>query len=169
MNVLSPKAEDAATLENLHGVDLILGGHDHAYYVSKGVTSWNNYDVNTPVLGSDGDQGDVLVVKSGTDFRDLSEVNLVLEPTNGVRRYLIKEITGELTLFWCLLCNTSKQRACRTKGTRHSIKPEHRSSEQLKRIVGVVLSSVSKTMKAPVCVSETLLDLKSQSLRTGEV
>lgn len=27
-------------VENEHGVDLIIGGHDHIYYIGKGATSW---------------------------------------------------------------------------------------------------------------------------------
>jgi len=78
---------------------VLLGGHDHFYFVSKGVTSWENYDVNEKCLGSEGDKGDVLVIKSGTDFRDLTSIELefedVPETTNGaVRRKLIKSIKG---------------------------------------------------------------------------
>lgn len=76
-----------------------MGGHDHFYFASKGVTSWENYDVTEEYLGSEGDKGDVLVIKSGTDFRDLTSVELEFEDvpksTNGaVRRKLIKSIIG---------------------------------------------------------------------------
>ena len=85
---------------NAHGVDLILGGHDHLYYVSKGVSSWEGYDTNQPVLGAESDEGDVLVVKSGTDFRDLSDFILEIEdsPEGSVRRKYIKGIRGTFTL-----------------------------------------------------------------------
>jgi 5'-nucleotidase len=80
-------------------VDLLLGGHDHLYYISKGVTSWEGYDINHEVLGGEEDHGDVLVVKSGTDFRDLSEFTLELEdtPAASVRRKLIKRISGKFS------------------------------------------------------------------------
>jgi 2',3'-cyclic-nucleotide 2'-phosphodiesterase (5'-nucleotidase family) len=80
----------------LHGVDLLLGGHDHLYYVSKGVTAWEDFDVTKTVLGAEGDLGDVLVIKSGTDFRDLSEFTLELDdtPSMSVRRKVIKGIRG---------------------------------------------------------------------------
>lgn len=63
------------------------------------MTSWENYDVNQECLGSEGDGGDVLVIKSGTDFRDLTSIELELEDvpetTHGaVRRKLIKSIRG---------------------------------------------------------------------------
>ena len=48
------------------------------------------------MLGAEADEGDVLIVKSGTDFRDLSEFTLELEdtPEGSVRRKLIKSIHG---------------------------------------------------------------------------
>ena len=63
------------------------------------MTSWENYDVNQEWLGSEGDEGNVLVIKSGTDFRDLTSIDLefenVSETANGaVRRKLIKSIRG---------------------------------------------------------------------------
>jgi hypothetical protein len=75
----------------------LLGGHDHLYYASKGVSSWQNYDATQEVLGAENDHGDVLVVKSGTDFRDLSEFTLELEdaPPGSVRRKVIKNINGK--------------------------------------------------------------------------
>jgi hypothetical protein len=79
-----------------HGVDLILGGHDHLYYVSKGCENWEGYDLPSSVpLGTEEDDG-VLVIKSGTDFRDLSELTLELEdgPPDAVRRKLVKTVTG---------------------------------------------------------------------------
>lgn len=83
----------------MHGVDLILGGHDHLYYVARGATSWEGYELTHPVLGAEHDAGDVLVVKSGTDFRDLSEFTLTLvdTPPGSVRRKIIKEIHGVYT------------------------------------------------------------------------
>ena len=48
------------------------------------------------MLGAERDEGDVLIVKSGTDFRDLSEFTLTLEdtPPGSIRRKVIKEIRG---------------------------------------------------------------------------
>ena len=97
---LSPEHIPSSQIIFTHGVDILLGGHDHFYFASKGVTSWENYDVNQECLGSEGDKGDILVVKSGTDFRDLTSIDLELvdvqaETTNGaVRRKLIKSIKG---------------------------------------------------------------------------
>ena len=92
---LSPSNQ--ANIWTIHGVDIVLGGHDHLYYISKGVTSWEGYDLTQEVLGAEADKGDVLVVKSGTDFRDLSEFTLELEdtPPDSIRRKVIKGITGQ--------------------------------------------------------------------------
>ena len=82
-------------------MDIILGGHDHLYFVSKGVTTWEGYDISKPSIGSEGDNGDILVVKSGTDFRELSELTLELEdtPPGSVRKKVIKAVHGERSLF----------------------------------------------------------------------
>lgn len=67
------------------------------YYISGGVSSWDGYDTSQEVLGAEDDHGDILVIKSGTDFRDLSEITLELSdtPKGSVRRKVIKTITGE--------------------------------------------------------------------------
>lgn len=98
MSAHSPAVQDGQSTASKHGVDIILGGHDHLYYISKGATSWDGYDINEKVLGAEQDEGDILIVKSGTDFRDLSEFVLWLEdtPEGSVRRKLIKRITGKL-------------------------------------------------------------------------
>lgn len=145
---LSPSARDTSPIFSSHGVDLILGGHDHAYFASKGVSSWEGYDTKSEAIGAKNDHGDVLVVKSGTDFRDLSKLILELEdaPEGSIRRQVIKGIHGK----------------------RHAVTPDIPSSEKLQKIVSSVLSSVSGTLNAPVCVTEVKLDLRSQLLRTNE-
>ena len=53
---LSPSAQEKSTIASEHGVDLILGGHDHLYYVSRGVTEWKDYDTTQTVLGAEEDK-----------------------------------------------------------------------------------------------------------------
>jgi len=74
-----------------------LGGHDHEYYVSTGVTEWEGYDLNTYNADAADDRGDVLIVKSGTDFQDLSDISIILRDTSpgSVRKKVISEIRGE--------------------------------------------------------------------------
>ena len=93
---LSPSGQKENSIASQHGVDLILGGHDHLYFVGRGVNSWDNFNVSEKVLGAELDNGDVLVVKSGTDFRDLSEIKIVLEstPKGSVRNKIVRSITG---------------------------------------------------------------------------
>ena len=93
----SPLAQKTTSIASQHGVDLILGGHDHIYFASQGVTSWEIFDVNEKVLGAESDNGDILVIKSGSDFRDLSEINLKLAstPNGSVRKKVISEISGQ--------------------------------------------------------------------------
>jgi len=92
----SPSYQKNNPIEDKHGADILFGGHDHLYYISKGVDHWDGFDVNAPVLGAEEDKGDVLVVKSGSDFRDLSELNLTLRDTEegSVRKKVISEIRG---------------------------------------------------------------------------
>ncbi|KAJ7074326.1 Metallo-dependent phosphatase-like protein [Mycena amicta] len=145
---LSPSAQKKHPIASSHGVDLLLGGHDHLYYASRGMSSWDGYDLNQKVLGGEADNGDVLVCKSGTDFRDLSEIHLELEdtPPGSVRRKVIKSINGK----------------------RHSTQPGSESSPELSCILETVLSSVSSTLKSPVCATTVALDLRSQYIRTEE-
>ncbi|KAK7440247.1 hypothetical protein VKT23_017188 [Stygiomarasmius scandens] len=145
---LSPSAQEKASVASRHGADLVLGGHDHMYYISKGVTSWENFDLEKTTMGAEEDQGDILVVKSGTDFRDLSEIELELEttPEGSVRKKVITKITGR----------------------RHQTQPGSESSEELKDTLKHLLSSVSSALKTPVCKSTVCLDLRSQFIRVSE-
>ncbi|KAJ7090221.1 Metallo-dependent phosphatase-like protein [Mycena belliarum] len=145
---LSPSAQANKSIASSHGVDLILGGHDHLYYASRGMSDWVDYDISQDVLGAEADHGDVLVCKSGTDFRDLSEITLELAatPPGSIRKQVIKRITGK----------------------RHSTKPGSKSSDNLTAILKTVLSSVSSTLKAPVCNSTVPIDVRSQIIRTEE-
>ncbi|KAJ6547135.1 Metallo-dependent phosphatase-like protein [Mycena capillaripes] len=145
---LSPSAQAKSSIASSHGVDLILGGHDHLYYASKGMSAWEDYDTSQVILGAEADNGDVLVCKSGTDFRDLSEMTLEFEatPPGSIRKKVITRITGK----------------------RHSTKPGAKSSEKLTEILKTVLSSVSSTLKAPVCNTTVAIDVRSQMIRTEE-
>lgn len=147
-------------------MDLILGGHDHLYYISKGVTSWEGYDVNTEVLGAENDHGDILVVKSGTDFRDLSEITLELEdtPSGSIRRKLIRSIRGE----FCSSRGRTLTMIRSNLGRHLETQPGSKSHEELTKILKSLLSSVSASLKAPVCKTDISLDCRSAIVRTEE-
>lgn len=53
---LSPASQEKSSIASEHGVDLILGGHDHLYYISRGVTEWKDYDTTQTVLGAEEDK-----------------------------------------------------------------------------------------------------------------
>jgi 5'-nucleotidase len=97
---LTPSSQPSSDIANEHGVDIILGGHDHLYFVGRGVDEWDNYNLSGHVLGAEEDEGDVLVIKSGTDFRDISEICLELTdtPKGSARKKLISRVTGERML-----------------------------------------------------------------------
>ncbi|KAF8969879.1 Metallo-dependent phosphatase [Flammula alnicola] len=145
---LSPSTQKVTPIASEHGVDLILGGHDHIYYVSPGVTSWDNFDITEPTLGAESDNGDVLVIKSGSDFRDLSEINLTLSstPEGSIRNKVISEI----------------------KGKRHITAPGSRSSESMSKLLKTLLSSVSSALKAPLCKTTVMIDVRSYYIRVTE-
>jgi 2',3'-cyclic-nucleotide 2'-phosphodiesterase (5'-nucleotidase family) len=83
-------------LASQHGVDLILGGHDHEYYVSKAITGWEGFDITQADADSEGDTGDILLFRSGTDFREFSDVTIELQdaPEGSVRKKIIQAVYG---------------------------------------------------------------------------
>ncbi len=97
---LTPSSQ-SSDIANEHGADIILGGHDHLYFVGRGVDGWDNYNLSGHVLGAEEDNGDVLVIKSGTDFRDISEICLELKdtPEGSARKKLIGRVTGKCMLY----------------------------------------------------------------------
>ncbi|KZT26337.1 Metallo-dependent phosphatase [Neolentinus lepideus HHB14362 ss-1] len=144
----SPSAQRKNPIHDSHGVDIILGGHDHLYYVSRGVDSWEGYDLQQNVLGAEEDHGDVLVVKSGTDFRDLSELELELvdTPEGSVRRKVVKKIEGR----------------------RHAPQPNSKPCGRLTEILASELSRVSDSLKSPVCRATAPIDTRSHLIRVAE-
>jgi 5'-nucleotidase len=86
-----------------HGVDLILGGHDHEYYVSKAITDWEGFDATRANPDSEGDTGDILLFKSGSDPREFSDVTIEFQdaPEGGVRKKIIQVVD-----MWrgCIVC-----------------------------------------------------------------
>ncbi|KAF8840348.1 Metallo-dependent phosphatase [Paxillus ammoniavirescens] len=145
---LSPEAQANTDITSQHGVDLLLGGHDHVYWVSKGIPSWDGYDVQQEMLDAASDRGDVLVVKSGTDFRDLSEVVLTLKDTaaGSIRRKVIESI----------------------QGVRHVTRESTEVDEDMKSVVDLELADITAAMKEPVFSTATELDVQSSYIRLGE-
>ncbi|BEJ13733.1 hypothetical protein CspHIS471_0309070 [Cutaneotrichosporon sp. HIS471] len=133
--------------QNEQGVDLIIGGHDHIYYIGKGADSWEGYVGLRDRPGTKDDDG-VRLIKSGTDFRDLSEATLELSPPNenAVRRRVITSLTGK----------------------HHYVTPASPTSPELDKLVKNLLESVTKTLHQPVCYTITPFDARSEIVRTQE-
>ncbi|KAG8830103.1 hypothetical protein FRC17_005394 [Serendipita sp. 399] len=134
-----------------HGCDIILGGHDHVYYVSKfdqsgNTDAWKGYDITQAFLGAEKDDG-VLVVKSGTDFRELSEIQLELEdsPEGSVRLKYISSV----------------------KGTRHVTQPDSKSSEKVADVVKGVTGHIEGSLSKAVCKLDAVLDCRSSVSASG--
>ncbi|KAF9532356.1 Metallo-dependent phosphatase-like protein [Crepidotus variabilis] len=145
---LTPSSQSKKPITGQHGVDMILGGHDHLYFVGKGCDSWDKFDKDKEVLGAEGDEGDVLVIKSGSDFRDLSEITLELSPSpdGSIRNKVINKITGK----------------------RHEVLPGSRSSKPLADLLKTLLKSIGSTLKAPVCELTCMVDVRSGYIRLEE-
>jgi len=146
----------SADMGKTHGVDLVLGGHDHDYYVGKGAImdgdanmarvssgEWPDYKLEHTIE----DDG-LLIVKSGFDFRDLSEVVLELEtaPDDSVRRKLIKTL----------------------KVIRHPTLPGPGSLEEMTTVLTNCRQEFDKTLNVPFCRIEGELNITEAVVRKKE-
>lgn len=88
------------------------------------------------------------LIKSGTDFRDLSSATLVLSPPNdgAVRRRLITSMTGQ----------------------HHYVVPSSPGSPQMDQLVKSLLADVTQALSQPVCYTLTPFDARSEVVRTRE-
>lgn len=91
---------------------------------------------------------DCRLIKSGTDFRDLSSASLELAstPDGSIRRKIIKTLTGK----------------------HHYILPSSPSSEPVEKLLKSLLSSVEGTLSKPVCFTLSPFDARSELVRTQE-
>lgn len=141
---------------NSHGVDLILGGHDHVYYVGRGVDKFEGSEFDRDMPGSEADSS-ALLVKSGTDFHDLSEISLTLSaphPEGAVRRRTIEEVKG---MYSCL-----------TAVRRHETSPDEQPLPELEKHLHDILGRVDQMTKQPVAFTLNEWDVRSQCIRTDE-
>ncbi|WWC91447.1 uncharacterized protein L201_006393 [Kwoniella dendrophila CBS 6074] len=138
---------DKPGVENEHGVDLLVGGHDHIYYIGKGYKSWEGYSGRHDAPGTTEDHG-VRLIKSGTDFRDLTSAVLELTPTKpgSIRKHIISSLTGKHLY----------------------VLPSSPSSESFDSMVKDLLASVSEAIQKPVCFTLAPFDARSEIVRTQE-
>ncbi|TKY86649.1 hypothetical protein EX895_004288 [Sporisorium graminicola] len=130
-----------------HGVDLVLGGHDHIYYVGNGASSFSGEDFPRGEPGTEKDEA-AMVVKSGTDFRDLSELQLELtdKDDSAVRKRTIKSLSVK----------------------RYRASVDDPTSPQLKSMLDDLLAKISKSTSQSVAYTLTPWDVRSEKVRTDE-
>ncbi|KAJ9478434.1 5'-nucleotidase [Pseudozyma hubeiensis] len=132
---------------NSHGVDLVLGGHDHIYYVGNGASDYSGDEFPRGEPGTEKDER-AMVVKSGTDFRDLSELRLELSDANdsAVRKRTILSLGVK----------------------RYRASPTDPSSPELKSMLDDLLAKISKSTSQSVAYTLTPWDVRSEKVRTDE-
>jgi 5'-nucleotidase len=94
----SPEHQKTTPIYMEDGVDLVLGGHDHVYWLSDGISEWEGFERDNVLSENKNDTGkDVLVIKSGSDFKDISDITLTLQdtPPGSVRKKVITKIKGK--------------------------------------------------------------------------
>ena len=142
-----------------------MDGISSQLQIGKGAKSWDGYPGDRDARGTEEDHGVRRVtrscqeyestdrsafyrlVKSGTDFRDLSSVALTLsESSQAVRRRTITELTGK----------------------HHYILPSTPSLKPIDDLMKSLLSSVSQTLSKNVCYTLTPFDARSEIVRTKE-
>ncbi|KAJ2663870.1 hypothetical protein IWW48_001136 [Coemansia sp. RSA 1200] len=147
-------------------IDLVLSGHDHFYYIGSGVSEFS--DPSLPMLpakysGHDDDARMVAtwrkeraelseesqgrrLVKSGTDFRDLSEISLTVSTANGSGVPAVSNISV----------------------TRHRVTRDIPEDPEVKQAVDTIETHLSKAMDKLVGFTTTALDARSTVCRTRE-
>ncbi|KAI8388837.1 Metallo-dependent phosphatase-like protein [Radiomyces spectabilis] len=135
-------------------IDLILGGHDHFYYVSQGLDivgkHWTREE-NLKDVGFDPEKGQtpterpVRVVKSGTDFREFSHIHLEVETDDNGRKYI---------------SHASVER----KIVDSTVSP----NKDMEQVVDDVAKLVSQKTQRPIGYTAVPLDGRSQAVRTRE-
>ncbi|KAI7891813.1 Metallo-dependent phosphatase-like protein [Mucor mucedo] len=143
-------------------IDLVLGGHDHFYYVSNAVDiigdNWAReknlddvgYDPEQIVEGDEEEEDDerypVRVVKSGTDFREFSYLKIEIESDSDTGKKYIKDMSAEREVI------------------DSSVQPDE-ATEELVENVAKLVSSKTKTAIGYTTVP---LDGRSMTVRTEE-
>ncbi|PWN53887.1 Metallo-dependent phosphatase [Violaceomyces palustris] len=132
--------------QDSQGIDLVLGGHDHVYYVSKGASKFEGESFVVDA-GTEMDEK-TMIVKSGTDFRDLSEITLnISEATDGkIRRRVIESMEVK----------------------RHRASPSDPADPALKEKLDEILAKISQSTGQAVAHTLTAWDVRSEKVRTDE-
>jgi 2',3'-cyclic-nucleotide 2'-phosphodiesterase (5'-nucleotidase family) len=115
------------------------------YYIGKGAKSWQGFTG----AGTSGTSLDTAchLIKSGTDFRDLSSCTLTLSShPSSIRRRLISSIEGK----------------------HHYVLPTSASSPEYEELIDGLMATVGKELGKPVAYTLTEFDALSENVRTKE-
>jgi hypothetical protein len=119
------------------------------YYIGNGASkNWTGFSGDHSAKGTEADKACHLI-KSGTDFRDLTSAVLTLSPSSSssaVRKQTISKMTGEHLY----------------------VMPSSPASPEITELISKLLSSVSDTLSKPVCFALTPFDARSELVRTKE-
>ncbi|KAJ1661968.1 hypothetical protein IW140_006258 [Coemansia sp. RSA 1813] len=146
-------------------VDLFLSGHDHFYYVGSGVSEFSDpslpmlpekysgHDDDTSMLDTwkkeraqlPDDASGRRLVKSGTDFRDLSEISLEIGGVHG-----------------------SGSTVSKLSVTRHRVTTNIPEDAEIKQMVDTIEAHLSKAMDKLIGFTTTAWDARSTVCRTQE-
>lgn len=122
-------------------LDLLLGGHDHVYYIGRGceiASGWKR--PQTDAKGTEEDR-DCKIVKTATDFRALSELILDIGEDKKVQKISV---------------------------SKHEITDEVRPDPNMQAIIERVTSKVGRVTKKPLCITKTPFDCRSDKVRLEE-
>ncbi|CAG8554798.1 1270_t:CDS:2 [Cetraspora pellucida] len=133
-------------------IDLILGGHDHFYYIGKGcdvINGWTRDETIEESIEESKDDDGVRVVKSGTDFRELSIIELDID-----------EITNEE--------GRTHKRIKTITVTRREVNSSIVEDEHHATLIDSVTSEIKGKMSKPIAYTLKPWDCRSSMLRTQE-
>ncbi|KAJ1891933.1 hypothetical protein LPJ66_006639 [Kickxella alabastrina] len=147
-------------------VDLVLSGHDHFYYLGSGVDEFDDPDGDLVAAHSSADDNEDqrmldiwkkerndlalgtrgrCLVKSGTDFRDLSEITLSIEKTE-----------------------SGAARIAKIAVTRHRITKKTPENAEIKQMVEKIEAHLSKALDKVIGFSTVPWDARSTICRIQE-
>jgi 5'-nucleotidase len=119
------------------------------YYIGRGASDdWTGFSGDHAAKGTEADKACHLI-KSGTDFRDLTSATLTLSPSTdpaAIRKRTISSLKGEHLY----------------------VTPSMPASKEFTDLISSLLSSVSETLSKPVCFALTPFDARSELVRTAE-
>ncbi|KAJ2238445.1 hypothetical protein H4R99_000052 [Coemansia sp. RSA 1722] len=147
-------------------IDLVLSGHDHFYYIGSGVSEYQDPDGSwvKPLTGAESKEDDEMLetwkrerdalpagapgrrlIKSGTDFRDLSEITLEIHSTE-----------------------TGKAQVAGVHVTRYRTTKNAPENPEIKVMVDKIENHLSKALDKVIGFTTVAWDARSTICRTQE-